>query len=187
MDTNILIDLHSSPNCSEFVLIDYNERARYYVDLCKATNVPFGVRYSNGNTIKKFVQDRGGIAITLELDRMEKINYGSATSGIDIVKRLLNEIVNKDFYEAKPTGDPIYQYYCYKSGLVEYVAKPGDFIEEGQTIANILNVRDGKVLESIISKFSARVLLVGRDYASTADSIAVVQNESSWDNKKEEE
>lgn len=183
MTTDILIDVHSSYYCSEFVLIDYNQKTDFYASVCNSIGVNFGVRYSNGNTLKKFIQDRGGLSITLEIDMMEKINRASAVRAIDIIKKLLVELVNSvidnKVYITKPIGEPIYQYYCYESGLVDYAVSPGDIIEKDDLLANILDLK-GNVIEEIRARFKAKVLLVGRDYANTADSICIVQDEESW-------
>jgi predicted deacylase len=179
LNTDILIDIHSSPNCTEFALIDYNEKTNFYADWCERADVTFAVRYSNGNTLKKFIQDQGGASLTLEVDRMEKINSESANRSIKVIKNLLNTCLDKDPFISRPKGIPICQIFTYRQGIVEYTVNPGDFVKKTDLVAKVLNL-NGDVELEVRSHIDGTVILVGRDYVNVAESICMIQDEVSW-------
>lgn len=181
--TTILLDIHSSPNCTEFALIDYNEDANFLIDLCNSANVTYGVRYSNGNTLKKYISDKGGMSLTIEIDGMEKINYSVIDNSIALIKNILNNLFNESPYKSEPMGLQLREVFVYTSGLIEYLISPGDLVVRGDIICNVLAF-DGSLLQQVKTDTSGIVILVGRDFAQIAESVCIIQNIETWNKKQ---
>ena len=178
---DIVLDIHASANCSEFALIDYNENAQSLVNWCMGAGVKFAVRYSGGKTLKRYIQDKGGISLTLEMDGLDKVNKESVATISYYLKSLLENSIDIEIVKSKPKGDVLEDILSYSTGLVEYAIQPNQFIEKGDIIATILSA-NGVELQEITSPITGYIVVLGRDYVGEAGFICSIQDIDSWRN-----
>jgi predicted deacylase len=176
-ETDILIDLHSSKNSTEFALIDFNENLNSLVEWCKMSDVPFGTRYSNGTTLKRYIQDKDGISLTIEINGLSEVYRDSAIKSIEIIKKLLNNFDKFKLQKQIPVYDTIKEIYSYKSGFVEYLVSPGSYIEKDSVVANVFDLKGKPILE-VKSNYSGLVLVQGSDFVDESDLIYIIQNQT---------
>ena len=51
-DNDVIIDVHSSPRCCEFILLNQDETTNSYVEFALKHDIKYLIRYSDTNTIK---------------------------------------------------------------------------------------------------------------------------------------
>jgi predicted deacylase len=146
-DNDIIIDIHSSPNCDEFVLINQDLNANSYIEFCDTHNIHYLNRYSSANTIKKYCMDLNKISFTLELVSIDYINYISAEKGKDIVLKIISECNNIIIKQSEPIYDTYIELQTYKSGLFIPQCKCGDIVSYRDTIGTILQLNSFEVID----------------------------------------
>lgn len=142
LNNDVIIDIHSSPKCDEFVLLNQDETTNSYVNFCKKNNIHYLIRYSNGNTIKKYCIDMNKISFTLELNQMDYIDYNSSFNGVEIVLRIINNIKDFDLKLEEPTNEEYVELKTYKTGLFSAKVKCGDIIKKGDLVGYILDLEN---------------------------------------------
>jgi predicted deacylase len=75
---DVVIDVHSSPNCTEFALIDIDQYTNTINSWCLESDVTTVFRYSAANTIKRYCLEQGKLAVTLEVNKMKLIDFESS-------------------------------------------------------------------------------------------------------------
>ena len=145
-ESHVVIDVHSSPKISEFVLIDIDEYCECVTDWCH--DVPKVYRYSSGDTIKRYALTngsfgKGALATTLELNKLDVFDDASAIRGADIMIKLINNV--KHFYTSDLVSEDfiipneLYEQKTHLSGFVDIKKDIHDVVTKGDVIAEILN------------------------------------------------
>lgn len=140
-DNDIIIDVHSSPKCDNFVLLNQDQNTNSYVEFCVKNGISYLIRYSTANTIKKYCLDLNKISFTLELNMMNYIDIDSANKGKDIVLKIISNCENLSINEEEPKYKPYTELQTYKTGLFIPVIKCGDIIKTNDHIGFILNIK----------------------------------------------
>lgn len=69
---DVIIDVHNSPNCSHFALLDLQQtHIGNIIEWCKLSGVDVGCRYTTSSTIKNYCDFHDKMAITYEFKGME--------------------------------------------------------------------------------------------------------------------
>jgi len=140
-DSDVVIDIHSSPDCTEFVLLNQNEYTDSYVEFCEKNNINYLIRYSNTNTIKKYCLDGNKTTFTIEINGINKIDPLSARVATSIVMNILDGI-NEFIPEKRTPTNPTYkEYYTYHSGIFIPFNNTGTIISKGDEIGMVINLR----------------------------------------------
>jgi len=136
---DIIIDIHTSPKCDNFVLLNQDKSTNSYVDYCEKNNINYLIRYSSANTIKKYCIDFNKICFTLELNMIDYIDFDSAESGKEIILKIIqnNEINIK---KEEPKYKSYIELQTYKSGLFIIDKKCGDIITKNDVVGSILDL-----------------------------------------------
>lgn len=116
-EMDVIIDIHSSPNCTEFLLINQDENANSYVEFANNIEVPYLLRYIANNTIKKYGLDLGKISFTLELNAIDKIDLVSSLTGSEIVLDIIKNISLFEVKKEYPKYKPYLEWYYHKDGI----------------------------------------------------------------------
>jgi len=156
---DIIIDIHSSPRCTEMILINQNEYANSYVDFIKSIDASYLLRYSSNNTIKRYCQDLGKISFTIELNGMGKIDYESSHKGFNVVLEIIKNNININLVKEEPKYDSYFEFTTYKEGLFIPIVKLGDFIKNGDCLGHVLDLKTFDMNMIIYNKKDARLML----------------------------
>lgn len=174
---DVIIDIHSSPKCDDFVLLNQDEVTNSYVNFCNKLGIHYLIRYSNSNTIKKYCLDKGKISFTLELNQMSYIDKKSAHNGVDIILNIIQNINSLKLQKEEPHFDDYIELKTYKKGLLIPRVSCGDIIKEGYHIADIIDLETFNI-ESINLKNKGmyRVICFGvSDYIDANKSVCFLQ------------
>ena len=137
---DIIIDIHSSPRCDNFMLLNQDELTNSYVEFCVNYNISYLIRYSTANTIKKYCNDLNKVSFTLELNMLNYIDKKSAEIGKDIVLKIINNCNTILLNKEEPTNNTYVELQTYRCGLFLPTKECGDVINENDVIGTILNI-----------------------------------------------
>ena len=135
---DIIIDIHSSPKCDTFVLLNQDETTNSYVEFCNQNNINYLIRYSAANTIKKYCQELNKIAFTVELNLMSYIDHDSANSGKDLILKIVSKCESLRIVKTEPIHEEYHELYTYKTGMFTETKKCGDIIKQNQEIGRVI-------------------------------------------------
>lgn len=138
-DHDIIIDIHSSPKCDNFMLLNQDEKTNSYVKYCKENDINYLIRYSSSKTIKKYSSDMGKVSFTLELNQLDYIDYHSANEGVNIILSIVknNDIIIK---KEEPKYKPYVDFKTHKSGLFIPNKDCGDIVKCGDKLGYIMDL-----------------------------------------------
>jgi len=146
---HVVIDVHSSPNIDEFVLIDIDEYCEAISEWCK--EIPRVYRYSSANTIKRYALEKGKFATTIELNKLDVIDENSADVGSHMITNLINNIKDSNINNLKSNDfiipNELYEQKTHIEGFLKMKVYVGDYVEKGQIIAEILDMNFEKKLD----------------------------------------
>lgn len=114
-----IVDIHTSPNCSTFVLLNNNNTANSYVQYCKDYNIPYALAESNStNTVKQYALDKGKIAFTLECNKLGIVDIDSMYNTLAVLEIILYAIKKLTVIESETKFKPIEVVKSPRSGIV---------------------------------------------------------------------
>lgn len=97
-EADYIIDIHSSPNCTEFVLINDGEEAKSMVEYCWRLNIPYAVWDGSPNTIKSYSLREGKVAFTVECNGIGTVDVDSAKKTHKLISKMVLNPYNKKYY-----------------------------------------------------------------------------------------
>ena len=136
-ENDVIIDIHSSPACSEFALIDIDEYTTSLKKWCDLSNVPTAFRYSSANTIKRYSLLNNKIALTLEINKLNEIDIDSANKTIPLINNLLINVNNIKLKKTIPKVSEVLLIKSYLNGI--FISKK----------LNNLNIKKNEILGEI--------------------------------------
>lgn len=177
-ENDVVIDIHSSPNCCEFVLINQDEYSNSYIEFCENNSINYYTRYNNNKTIKKYCIEKGKICFTLELNKLNNIDYNSSYKGLILTTNIIFNIDKFNIKKEEPKYQIYEDFFHYKEGI--FVAENkflGDIIKNGDKLGFILNLKTYEKTEIFYNKnYNSRIICdAGFSYVSGNDSIYNIQ------------
>lgn len=175
---DVIIDIHSSPNCTEFLLINQDFYANSYVDFCIKNDIKYFLRYSNSDTIKKYCSNLNKISFTLELNGMDRVDDHSTIKGYEIVKTIISNINGLNIIKEEPKYNIGTEIYTLHSGLNEYFFDTSKIIDVRVEFNAVTNI---ETFEQNVEKFDPKgnkyniICYSERSYVEAGSSIASVQ------------
>jgi len=176
---DIIIDIHSSPDCCDFVLINQDLNANSYVEFCNKYNINYLTRYNSNNTIKKYCIEKGKICFTVELNKIDMIDFKSTERGAKLIENIINNIEDFEIKKEEPKYSTYEEFFHYNDGL--FIPNPrkklGDVVKKGDVIGDILNIKTFDKSEVIYNKpYKSRIICSsGLSYVSGNNSIYYIQ------------
>lgn len=173
---DVVIDLHSSPFCTEFVLLNQDLATNSYVYFCLKNRITYAIRYSNQDTIKRYCINNKKTSFTLELNQTSYIDFSSATRGAEIVEKIVNNVCDFEIYNNEPEFSPLINLRTYHSGLFIRNTKPGDIIPKEDVIGNVINTETSK-RNFIINPFEESKIITfsDSDYIHPGKDVCLLQ------------
>jgi len=170
---DIIIDIHSSYNCTECVLLNQDETTNSYVEYCKKNGINYVIRYSNTDTIKKYCIEKNKIAFTIESNGVNYINIGSSHNTIKLVDILLKNITNLKVIKS----EPIYQIYkdifTFRKGFLIFKRNVGEVVAKDNLICDII---ENNKSYPIKSDCTGRIIAYAdSDYVCPGKSVCIIQ------------
>jgi predicted deacylase len=173
---DVVIDIHSSPSCTEFALIDIDEYTSSMRKWCEAAKVQVACRYSGANTIKRYCLEKGKAALTLELNSLHTVDHISAREGVEMIRRLIE--TSSEYANATkdgPLATLMAEIQCFTPGVVEFHLENGESFERGDTMFEIVDL-EGKSLYSHNAPFDGVVICEpSRHFVNRGEIILLVQ------------
>lgn len=129
-DHTHIIDIHSSPNCSEMVLINQNNQANSYVEFCLKHNIKYtlweeGSRFS----IKQHVIDQDRIAFTVECNGLSLVDNKSVNKTLILMKRLLKNLHKLKVEDSTPKFLAAYNVCASADGVFTHIKNTGYILD----------------------------------------------------------
>ena len=171
---DVIIDLHASPNCTEFVLIDINEYTNSMIEWCVKAGVFYACRYSSNKTIKHYCQDKGKTSITYEMKGMNFIDEVIAHKTIEDIKSLIENVNKFNLEKTEPNIKEIVITSSYKDGLLLHSVNLGDIVNKNDVISRVANYKGDVVLE-IKSPVNGRIISLSHSYVCSGFNTALIQ------------
>jgi succinylglutamate desuccinylase len=141
---DVIIDIHSSPACTEFILLNNNEYSNSYVEFAEKFQIPYLLRFNNNDTIKKYCLEKGKISFTIEINKMNSIDFDSSSKCFNIIQDIFHNVNNFIYKIEEPRYEPYFEFFYHKEGLFipNYCKKLGKFIENGDEIGECINLKN---------------------------------------------
>lgn len=175
-DYDVVIDMHSSPNCTEYCLITNNEFANKYVEFCENHEIPYLLRYDNSNTIKSYSIKKGKIGFTLESNGLLTADYTSVDRLVNMVEGIIEFI---DDFKVNVPEDPKYndftQVYTHLEGIYYPKVKLGDIVKQNDILCFIIR-KDGSN-QPVVYHGEQAIVIAGPDsgYVTANDILFLLQ------------
>lgn len=172
---DMIIDIHSSPSCTEFALIDIDEYAHSMKKWCDLANLKCAFRYSSSNTIKRYCLEKGKPALTLEVNKLDTIDYKSSKRCVDILSKLVSLAKFVTLNQAPPTFPEIQEIKTYTEGLLSFHLKNGDEIKIGTTLFSLIDL-NGTLVHTELSQVEGYVVCEpSQHYISRGEYVMLIQ------------
>jgi predicted deacylase len=176
---DVIIDIHSSPTCTEFALVDIDEYTQLVSDWCKKADVSCAFRYSGANTIKRYCLENGKLAVTLEINKMNVVDKISVFKSSKMIVKLIDASVDVNLLKSvlTETIKPMVEIKTYYTGLIETDLKNGDIINLGVILYTVLNFEGELISKVKASKSDCGLILCepNNHFITRGDTLFLIQ------------
>ncbi len=170
-NNDVIIDVHASPNISEFALINTDDNYSKMVNFCKKCNIDIVAWESNTNSIKSFAFSKDKVGITLELNGMTSIDEKSAVKGSEMIISIIKNIDLLDETHFSYNIEVLKAINSPKDGLIEYHKSIGDMIYDNEMIYTLYDT-SGDIIDMVKSDTTGKIILVNsNNYVNTGDEV----------------
>lgn len=170
-----VIDIHNSPRCANFCLIDKGLNADKIADICSSSYVEYAHRYSNGGTIKDYVNQQGKLGFTYEFAGMSTFNNNE-----QLMRAYTDIMYLVDTLEGNPRVSPdspakeqeLCSLYSLNTGFVKFVREINDTVEPGDIVFKIIN-EEAEIVEVVRNPepFDIKLMAFGTSFTTRGSSV----------------
>lgn len=176
---DLIIDLHSSPNISEFVLINNDDYTKLYVKFCIKHNINYVLWEGSKGSIKDYCNNTLYTpCFTIEMDGVAEVNPYSAKKSISIINTIIDNIGKLKFKSTKSKK------HSFKP--LEYIKAPCDgiYIDIGDITDDIFDQQEceyidtvtGEIIEeTLVFSDPSRVIQFLSGYHRQGDTLYLIQ------------
>jgi len=179
VDADVVIDVHSSPNCYPMVLINVDNYSDSYAQFCVDSNIAYAIRYNENPTIKKYAMEMSGIGITVELNGIESVQYQDAANGAVLIKKIIDHISTYKWAptQKEPTYPVMFEAKTHLSGIVDYTGHVlGGSIFNGSVVGTVTDINDDRSpIPVTYNGPDGRIILMTEGYISPNEPYILVQ------------
>lgn len=167
-EADYIIDIHSSPSCTEFALINQNRFANAYVEFCIQHSIKYAVWTAGSpGTVKSYGIPQGKVTFTVECNG---IGYVDITSAANTAKIIINIIKNIHTFVHKDEM-PKYQTLVAVNSPIDGIA-----CKWSNTKARVIHINEPKHVEiEYINPKTHTYICFNEGYISCGDAIAYTQ------------
>lgn len=162
-----IIDIHSSPNCNEMVLINQNEQANSYVEYCLKHNIQY-VLWNEASkfSIKQYAIDNKKISFTIECNGISLVDNKSVDKTITLAKRLLRKLHTLVIEDSKPKYLAAYNVCASAEGVFTNIKRTG----------YILDIKTAEITKMKLAKHKDDIpCSIEIGYVKFGDVVAITQ------------
>lgn len=125
-----IIDIHSSPNCNEMVVINQNEQANSYVEYCLQYNIQY-VLWNEASkfSIKQHAIDNKRVSFTVECNGISLVDNKSVDKTLILLKRLLKKLHTIVIERRKPRYRAAYNVCASNEGVFTNIKNTGYILD----------------------------------------------------------
>lgn len=140
---NIIIDIHNSPDCAPFVLLNNDKNLDNLIYWIENSNVEYVSRNSTANTIKKYCLNNEKIGITYEFGDMTKCTDSMLEKVLSDIKSLVDNshLANcaRDVDEDYVQKHELLSYIAHSYGYVYRLCNEGHIVEKGEDLFSTIS------------------------------------------------
>jgi len=144
-NSDIVIDIHSSPSCLECILINQDKFANSYINFSIENNINYIVRYNYNNTIKKHASDLNKKSFTVELNGMNILDERSAVLGENLILNIIKNVDKLNLIEEFPKFKTFEEIFYFEEGLFIQKIELGDIVKKGDVLGEVINPSNYKL------------------------------------------
>ena len=136
---DVIIDVHSSPNCTEFVLINQGDQANSYVEFAKAHGIKYLV-WSDGSpaTLKSYALTQNKIAFTVECNGIQRVDNQSAEAAKELISTVAIHAAMLVIKPQPPKYPSLVKPKSICTGLVKWISETEYSITNLQTMESVV-------------------------------------------------
>jgi len=168
---DIVIDIHNSPICANFVLIDKGSKNENKIKYwCSTSNVLYATRYSHGGTIKDYVNLSNKIGITYEFTGMQGHNNDyNIVKAFEDIKKLIDN-TNSLTFSKKVKDNMLNELFITKTGVIDFHCSPGVQYIKDYILAEVKD-DSNNTIETIKAPCDLRVIALSNTIEMKGSSI----------------
>ena len=173
---DVVIDIHSSPTCAEFALVDIDEYTRSIMGWCEESNIKCAFRHSGANTIKRYCLEQDKLAVTLEINKMNTVDRESANRCMIMVQNLIKSCPDFEVEKGEPLiEEPVREKKTYQEGIIDFWCKNGDSFLPGTVLCEIFDFEMNKIGEVKAEIAGWVVCEPSSSYVKRGDTLFLIQ------------
>lgn len=136
---DIIVDVHSSPNCTEFVLINQGEQANSYVEFARAHRIKYLVQ-EDGHpaTLKSHALSKNKVAFTLECNGIDRVDTRSVNAAKELIATVATYASELRIVPSTPKYPSYIKAAAICSGLIEWISKTEYLITDLQSMETVV-------------------------------------------------
>ena len=170
---DFIIDIHNSPRCSNFCLIDAGKKEQEITNLISASGVKYASRFSTGGTIKDYCNRIGKTGITYEFSGMTTLNNKEYCEiAENDIKNIINKINENDNNIVKSDIKRIENLYTLTEGFLDFYSDINSIAMPGDILFSVI-CPDGEVLETVKNEhnYAMEIIAIGHSYQTIGSSV----------------
>ncbi len=169
---DVVIDIHNSPRCSNFCLVDEG-MDKAVLNICDRAGVMYATRFSKGGTIKDYVNQIGNLGITYEFSGMSTLNNtNEITKAVEDIKKLVLTAKNIDYSQfAEQSKHELKELHCLETGFIEFIKDINQTVKPGEIVFNVLNEQG--IVEKVVNpeKHTIQLIALGHSFQARGSSV----------------
>lgn len=173
---DIIIDIHNSPRCGNFFLIDDDSYKYELQQLALYAGVQYIIRSNTSNTIKKYCNQIGKLGFTYEFRGMDTgDNLHNINKAFRDILAFINNIADQQKFKI-PEILPEYnlrEVVSHSEGFVDFYTNLNQICEKDSIIACIIDEM-GEIIQEIKAPYRCKVIIQGHEFAEDGSIILYI-------------
>jgi predicted deacylase len=136
---DVIIDVHSSPNCAEFLLINQGDYANRYVEFAKEHGIKY-LLWDDGHsaTLKSYALTKNKVAFTIECNGIQRVDNRSAAVARELISKIALNAVGIVVAPEAPKYKSMTKPESICTGLVKWISDTEYSITNLQTMESVV-------------------------------------------------
>jgi predicted deacylase len=182
---DVLLDLHCSPQTSEFLLFNNGQNVNY--QWLEEQKIPFVIRDGSFDTLKMFADREGQLGMTWEMKGMDFPDAQAIQKSREIImQRILGDWsqFSKKAYDDSSVAKNLMPEQLMQgvfprfSGLVDWIGLEGIMgrkVKAGDELGRLISLQDGNIMEKLLSPCDGTVVCMGNAFVKAYNPACYIQ------------